>query len=879
MARMLNTVAMLDGGSSGSTNSFRADGKLFAQANSKINSAKTYISQAKELLAKINLDGYENVTNLKNSINNCGINSLTQYVENTKISLMKLDTEFAERYMSYISETLMNNTIDVNKLSEEERLQYNIEMSANQIDYYRNCLYILEKHEESGMLTDEMQNELKYYRAFVKQYDIQDSMIGLDITSDEYLKLFNQYADYTRDLIKYNPSLSDAEKEEMLSDYEKEYNSQIERINLQRELNDLYVMKEENSDFWHPFVEGELEEAIIDKKIQLGIATEDEIEYSRMNGWEKAWENTKTFGVSAFTGLMSVGESLVDGTLMLTAGTVGLVSSDVAEWTSNFVGYNYSEGIYDSIVDSGTINSVKAYSGWHTAGNVIGSVAGYAALSFLPGGAITTAVSGGVAAMGSSSQMAYQGGATHGEAYLTGAISGVIGAASGAAVDKIGGLASGATSMKQVLGYTAMGAGVSVLEPVVNTITEYSLYANETGNYENIWDYYTETGVLSTIIALGAGGVSVGAKGIDGYDIFKKMTGDDAAARSQAWERYLKQQYSPQNVEHMSGINIANSNGVRVMHFAPESLYGSNLDQTNITLSSDVNLIEFTDRIKSYGLPDDEVEKAIISYKKWKQLTSDPSYLNLDQNVSYKDALIQMKKQFGDGGTSMHFDLLSARSINDIINTIAYDVDGYFYNTMEGRFISSLTDDELMSFLIYTGNNYETINTALRNGDLSGTISFNKKIYAIQDVVDNINSALWKFEGLGTPMKLFRGTKLDLCNADSSMRPFFDGVNMNDLDEVYAAFKTMEGQQLMDKAFLSTSPSYETSFAFKPEYPLVFELVSEDGFGGAYINIMSNYYNMENEYLLRANTKFRIMDVSKDVINGQDKIIIKCIIE
>lgn len=239
---------------------FKSEAKLFLSANNNVNSAKILINECKRLIVDFNLEGNSDCKNLKNNINNCNINALVNKIEDTKESLMKLDQGFASEYMTLLQDFLQTSTIDTSNMTDEEKMQYSIQMDAYARDYNQNLLYMLEKYEESGMLTDEMKQQLQYQRELVAQYDIQDKMAVLDSTSNEYIKLFKQNADYDRKLINLNPSLTEEQKANYLKEYNTQYNQNLDAlINArdarlkreadEKELKELYATKEENNGF------------------------------------------------------------------------------------------------------------------------------------------------------------------------------------------------------------------------------------------------------------------------------------------------------------------------------------------------------------------------------------------------------------------------------------------------------------------------------------------------------------------------------------------------------------------------------------------------------------------------------------------------------
>lgn len=546
---------------------YKTDAQLFINANNNINSAKALINECRRLINQVNLPNNSDYENCVEKISDCDIEGLVNLVETTKESLFKIDQEFANEYMNILQEHLTTMSIDTSTMTDEEKMQYSIQMDSYTRDYNYNLLYILEKYEETGQLTQEMQQQLEIQRALVEQYGIQDEMAGLLPTSSKYIDLYEKNAEYDRKLIELNSSLTDKEKIDTLAAYNEQYESQhtllelnhdianlqeeleglepgtekyyekeneirqlqidyyetkenltdAEKQNLQFlkngvELNELYIEKEQNNNFFHPFVESYYEEAILDKKISMGIATEDEIAYDQMNAWERAWEDTKTFTTSFVFGIGSVTENVIDGAVMLSGGIGSLFGADT-QWAEDFVSVSYANDAYTGLVQSGGINEVAAYSEWRTVGNIGGTTVGYVCLSFLPGGKWTTMATGGLSAMGSSSERAFQSGADWNEALTVAGISGILGAASGYGIG--GGITSGAKTWGQVFGKTVLGGSIAMVEPIVNSGSEYLIYANdmvdENGNllYDNIFDYYVDSGgLINTIMAFGAGTVS-----------------------------------------------------------------------------------------------------------------------------------------------------------------------------------------------------------------------------------------------------------------------------------------------------------------------------------------------------------------------------------
>ena len=256
--------------------------------------------------------------------------------------------------------------------------------------------------------------------------------------------------------------------------------------------------------------------------------------------WEVVFDYAVTAVGSVVSGVADVVENIGDGLIMcggeLASGVASLcgnedLASEIKKGTQDIVQYDWSEAAYDAAMEALDVDDEIAHGAVHQVGNALGSMAGYAALSLVPGGAAVTAATGFLAAKGSSAEHAFQSGATFEEASVTSTVAGAAGALSGAALNKVQGAAKGASSIKDVAKLTAKGMAVSVAEPVVNSVTEYATYGkdmtDENGNplYDNFGDYYVESGgLLNTAIASGVGGISTGSQAIKGYKNNKATT-------------------------------------------------------------------------------------------------------------------------------------------------------------------------------------------------------------------------------------------------------------------------------------------------------------------------------------------------------------------
>lgn len=305
------------------------------------------------------------------------------------------------------------------------------------------------------------------------------------------------------------------------------------------QLDELYKAREDNIGIlWGADEEKKIEAKIIKLEKELGVA-------HKADGWEEFTDTacvvkdyTMTAVCSVGEGIVGVGEDIVDGVAMIggaaVAGGADLVgcdkfADDCRSAVQDFVEADFAGYCYEACVDVYNIDQEIAYGKVHTVGNVVGTVTGYAVLTLATGGAGTaatatstavTAVAGGFGAAGSSAQNSFENGATFDEAALTSTVAFGAGAVSGGLLNKAQGAAATATTVRGTVGYTALGVGASTIEPVANSLTEYATYGNdmvdENGNplYDNVWDYYVDSGgLLNTAIAGTVGGISTGVSG------------------------------------------------------------------------------------------------------------------------------------------------------------------------------------------------------------------------------------------------------------------------------------------------------------------------------------------------------------------------------
>ncbi len=237
----------------------------------------------------------------------------------------------------------------------------------------------------------------------------------------------------------------------------------------------------------------------------------------------------------------------------------------------------------------------------------------------------------------------------------------------------------------------------------------------------------------------------------------------------------------------------------------------------------------------------------------------------------------EMGKYYGDAGNVVCELFKKGKTSNEVYKNLRSSIDKEkyidFLSTIEGKFLKQLNKDEIQALAYYTGGGFNTINQALRIKYLNS---------ANQKTVDAIDSAIQKYGGLEVATELFRGVTVgSFLKQNSAYAELFEGVDTNDLNQVYATLSVLEGCTFGDLGYMSTSPCYSTSFAKDIGYPIVLDIIADKGTQGAYINQLSEFYNSENEFLLAKNTTLKMVKVfpPTEDVNGLRKIIIQCIIE
>lgn len=509
--------------------------------------------------------GFYNVTDEMGSSNNDSEKLIDLLKEKKKYEeeLLKLNgnlkDEEIKQELAKIEEKYNIAILGVKCEAVQKRMS---ELDINAEDYEKQCLDLLKKQEDyqkqiimssKDLTEEEIQENLalideEYNKniILVKNSVLINEYGKLDITDDNYLErsfeLLSKQRNYSKQLLRLDKSLTEEQLNEQLSalDLQYEYSflmTEVNKIqsdidNLDIEANDyektrLELFTEQRScaekmlRMNKDLTEGQINEQLsyIDQAIRQ---SEQNIEWDEMSIFEKGLQYTRAFFASTVFGLVDVGESIYDGMAMLT----GFLLGD-QEAYAELVKADFSEAAYSWWANNTGINDNAAYSLAHDAGNMLGNVVGYAALSLVPGGAYVTGTLALLAALGSASERALNNGATFNQAFWIGMGSGALGLVSGVWSNNF------TSSLKNKVYDSLWGVGLDALkggtigtiEPMLNSVLEYSVYAkdlkDENGEllYKNDFDYYAKSGTfINMLTGAGAGFSSTAINGLVAYN-------------------------------------------------------------------------------------------------------------------------------------------------------------------------------------------------------------------------------------------------------------------------------------------------------------------------------------------------------------------------
>lgn len=521
-----------------------------------------------------------------------------------KYDIAVLSIKYNETYKQMLS-------LDIN---DENYRDSAISLLEEQAEYQRQLIDLNTDltDEEKAQLKAEINRKLVENKDVVRLNAVSNEFNNLDITAADYEEKSKSLLDlqkyYTKKIYRSDKSLTPEQLAKKLDEVDSQYESiylAVESAKIQSDLDILNAKIEEyekdpkgyKND---PKNSGEdpdkYEETRLtllnnfrgctEEQLKLAGLTQIEIndqlaainaeiyqaqqnnEWKNMSIGEKIDQYTGTFILSVGAGILDVGENIFDGMAML-YGKVFDKEEEVAE----LVKADFSENAYASWVNACGINTNAAYSAAHTIGTMAGSAIGYSLITVATGGlgagtiaaVATTALVGGLAAGGSASERALNSGATFDQAFSVGTGAFALGAASGmlsgaltagmpSSINMIGGPLSLNNTLNSTIAtigkYAIVGGVIGAVEPAINPIIEYNVYAknlkDEDGNslYNSLGDYYAESGAFTNIlIGFGSGAVSAvrdyrqAERNITGTSIRRKNKKGNVEVETEAYKQ------------------------------------------------------------------------------------------------------------------------------------------------------------------------------------------------------------------------------------------------------------------------------------------------------------------------------------------------------
>ena len=572
----------------------------FVNAESYVDYAQDVFKSCKKLVDESVVTlGVSTFNQLKEQMSDCNtaINRLVNKIDAARKSIMSLDSKFAEEYTSLAKEKIKSTSVDLSSMSEDELYQYNIRLNNTIMDYEFAILELLERLKANGELTPEILKDLEesvehpvnyeYQKALCERYKILEQMSGVDTLGEEYRKLYKEYIEQSKNMCLYNPYMDEATKQAKINELETACNEFLEMLEKaekdrefdrqQEQLIKLQLQKEYNNGFFHPGVELELDNAIIELRAEMG--DEEALEYLNMSGWDKALQYTGTFVFSSVEGFLNLGEGVVDGLIYASAKAVQVVSFGHVDdqWAEDIISYDVTGNLYDWTVDSVGINTEIAYGVAKSVGNFAGETLGYYALSAIPYvGPVVCAFAG--AGKKVEESMNYQM-ATNGEVddlkvFIDSVVGSVEGLGAGMAAGSMRNGLKNLKSMsfsKDALKATMGSFGDISKQAAINTMTDLDTWVETaavvvddiyTGIDTGEWNWDLMLVDVSTTMAQNFIG-NFGASALGNYQV--KMKSDwDANLDSMTLEqksKYWEDYFGSDGVEHTSGIDIEGNNG------------------------------------------------------------------------------------------------------------------------------------------------------------------------------------------------------------------------------------------------------------------------------------------------------------------------------
>ena len=188
-----------------------------------------------------------------------------------------------------------------------------------------------------------------------------------------------------------------------------------------------------------------------------------------------------------------------------------------------------------------------------------------------------------------------------------------------------------------------------------------------------------------------------------------------------------------------------------------------------------------------------------------------------------------------------------ANFVEYMLNMPKSDCKELMQNPYFQQFIDLSTDewDALSSF---TGNAYVGINQSIRMDDISDYV---------RGLSESIDRAMKSSGGLSDARTLYRAVDVSGM-ANSNLGFLFDGVDLENPKQVYAALKSMEGLSMVDPAYMSSSMSKDVISKFGN---VQFEIDAPKGLNGIDIRFLSSNIG-EEEFTMARGTKLDIQSVA-----------------
>jgi len=199
-----------------------------------------------------------------------------------------------------------------------------------------------------------------------------------------------------------------------------------------------------------------------------------------------------------------------------------------------------------------------------------------------------------------------------------------------------------------------------------------------------------------------------------------------------------------------------------------------------------------------------------------------------------------------------------------------YSVFGDFYD----KYLEKLSYIEMENIKSYTGYQFRNINALLRNNwtyEVNGILDKDMEaLFSNMSII--INQALGKVDSLPVNMKTYRG--VDLSS--------FSAYHIQKIEDLMF----LKGNYLYESGFTSTSIIRETSFYYVPsewgkkaniEIEYLIPEGSDDGVLLSSENLTCS--SVQNEYLIRSSSLFKVIDVNIDSIRQVAKLLVMLVPE